>query len=149
MGYVPQGAEWYVAEVVEEIVVESDPRNVVHKNLVLIRADSPDEAYTKALEIGRQHEGSYTNPDGKLVRTSSRGLSHLDVVHDGLEHGAELMYERKTSVPEEEIRSWVLPKEQLGLFQDRGGQAKYPDYASKDIVEEAKKLVGSYRKRQD
>jgi hypothetical protein len=92
MVYVPEGAGWYVAEIIEEITVGGDPRNVVHRNLVLIRADSPDEAYTKALEVGGQHEGSYTNPDGRLVSTSFRGLSHLDVVHDGLEHGAELMY---------------------------------------------------------
>jgi hypothetical protein len=143
MVYVPKDAKWYVAEIVEEVVVAGDPRNVVHRNLVLIRADSPDEAYAKALEIGSQHEGSYTNPDGRLVRTSFRGLSHLDVIHDGLEHGAELTYERKTSVPEEEISKWVLSKDQLPLFQDRGGKPDYPDYASKSILEEAEKLIES------
>ena len=143
MVYVPQGAEWYVAEIVEEIVVDGDPRNVVHRNLILVRADSPDDAYAKALEIGSQHESSYTNPDGRLVSTRFRGLSHLDVIHDALEHGAELMYERKASVPEEEISKWVLSKEQLPLFQDRGGKPNYPDYAAKDILEEAEKLIGS------
>ena len=148
MVYLPQGAEWYVAEIIEEINVEGDPRNVVHRNLVLIRADSPDEAYTKALEIGRQHEGSYTNPDSRLVSTSFRGLSYLDVVHDSLEHGAELMYERKTSVPDEEICSWVLSKEQLPLFRDRGAASDYPDYASKEILEEAKTMLESAPKGQ-
>ncbi len=143
MVYVPQGAEWYVAEIVEEIIVEGDPRNVVHKNLVLIRADSADEAYTKSLEAGRQHEGSYKNPEGMLVSSTFRGLSYLDVIHDGLENGAELMFERKTSVPTEEISKWVLSKDQLPLFQDRGARPNYPDYASKDILEEAEKIIAS------
>ena len=146
MAYIPEGAKWYVAEIIEELVVEGDSRNVVHKNLVLIRADSPDDAYAKALEIGRQDEGSYTNPSGSLVSASFRGLGHLDVVHDSLEHGAELLYERKTAVPEEEIQKWLLTREQLPLFRDPQPPPDYPNYAAKDILEEAKAVV-SQRER--
>jgi hypothetical protein len=52
MGYIPEDAKWYLAEIVEEITVEEDSRNVVHRNLHLIRADSPEEAYRKAIELG-------------------------------------------------------------------------------------------------
>lgn len=143
MVYVPQGAEWYVAEVIEEITVEGDPRNVVHKNLILIRADSPDDAYAKAMKIGGQHESSYSNPEGKLVRATFRGLGYLDVVHDDLEHGAELLYERKTAVREAEIQKWVLSREQLPLFRASQPAPDYPDYGSKDILEEAKAIAES------
>jgi hypothetical protein len=30
MGYIPANAKWYLAEIVEQIAVEGDPRNVVH-----------------------------------------------------------------------------------------------------------------------
>ena len=32
MGYVPDDAKWWIAEIVEEITVEDDARNVVHIN---------------------------------------------------------------------------------------------------------------------
>jgi hypothetical protein len=51
MGFVPEGAEWYLAQVVIEFVVEGDARNVVHVNYLLVRAQSPDEAYQKALRL--------------------------------------------------------------------------------------------------
>jgi Domain of unknown function (DUF4288) len=145
MTYIPHGAQWYIAEIIEEIVVEGDSRNVVHKNLVLIRSDSPDDAYAKALEIGHQGEGSYTNPSGRLVSTRFRCLGHLDVIHDSLEHGAELLYERKTAVPEEEIQKWLLTREQLPLFRESQPPPDYPDYGSKDILEEAKAIADSDR----
>jgi hypothetical protein len=143
MAYVPQGAKWYVAEIIEEITVEGDPRNVVHKNLVLIQADSPDEAYAKAVELGSEHDSSYDNPTGKLVRARFRGLGYLDVIHDDLEHGAELLYEQKTSVPEERIQEWVLPKERLTVFRKEEPALDHPDYSAKDIVEEASKMLQS------
>ena len=46
MAFIPADAKWYLAEIVEQISVEGDPRSVIHTNLVLVRADSPDEAYS-------------------------------------------------------------------------------------------------------
>jgi hypothetical protein len=43
MGYIPPGAEWYLAEIVEEFRIAGESENIVHTNLVLVRADSPDE----------------------------------------------------------------------------------------------------------
>src|SRR5260370_3823593 len=117
MAHIPPEAQWYVAELVVEITVEDDPRNVVHKNLVLIRADSPEEAYEKALSLGREAETFYENPAGKQVRFKFRGLSELNVIQDELDHGAELLYEQKVEVSDEEIKRWVLPKELLAVFQ--------------------------------
>jgi hypothetical protein len=53
VGYVPNNAEWYLAELVQELVVADDPRNVIWRNLTLIHASSPDDAYEKALGLGR------------------------------------------------------------------------------------------------
>jgi hypothetical protein len=141
MVYIPAGAEWYVAEIIEEISVEGDDRNVVHKNLVLIHADSPDAAYSRALQIGSDGNTSYRNPDDKNVISRFRGLGYLDVVHGGIEDGTELLYERKTSVAEEEILKWVKAKEQLPLFGESENEPAYPNYSSGGILSEAVELI--------
>jgi hypothetical protein len=139
MGFVPPNAEWYVAEIIEEIFVADNDQNVVHKNLVLVHANSPEGAYARALEIGRDGESTYQNPKGEVVTSRFRGLGYLDVLHDGLEDGAELLYQRRTGISEEEITGWIRSKEELPLFQDRV-QVADPDNSSKDIVDEANKL---------
>jgi len=139
MAYIPPTAQWYVAELVEQITVEGDPRSVVHKNLALIRADSPEDAYQKALSLGREGEDAYDNPAGKKVRIVFRGLSELSVVYDKLDHGAELLYDERIGAPDEEIKRWLCPKEQLSVFRSTQADTS-PDYSSGEILEEARHL---------
>jgi hypothetical protein len=136
MGYIPKDAEWYLAEVIEEITVEDEPNNVVHFNWILVHAHSPEEAYSKALEHGRAGEVSYENPDGKLVRISFRGLHHLDVIHDKLEDGAEITYDERVGVPEEELQEYITPKDDLNVFRPfpTAFPPERPDYTSKEIM---------------
>jgi hypothetical protein len=136
MGYIPESAKWYLAEIVLQITVEGDPRNVVHTNLVLVRADSPEEAYQKALELGAAGDQFYENPDGKRVTFRFRGLHDLNVIHDDLEHGAELIYSEDLDLDESAIREWVAPKEELGVFRPITPSTG-PNYASRDVMEEA------------
>jgi hypothetical protein len=140
MAYIPKNAEWYVAEIIEEIIVESDPRNVVHRNLVLVHASSPDEAYRHAMELGKQIEIAYQNPAGKKVKSIFRGLGELSVVHDALEHGAELRYSEEISVPEERITKLVRKKGELSVFCETD-PARGPDYSSKEVLDEAYQLM--------
>lgn len=140
MAYIPENAKWYLATLIEEITVEGDNRNVVHKNLVLVRADGPEQAYENALDLGKNSEDSYENPEGKLVRIRFRGLRELNVVHDELEHGAELSYEESLRVSEEEIQSLLRRKEDLAIFQPIA-PTPGPDYSSGEVLEEAKRLI--------
>jgi Domain of unknown function (DUF4288) len=117
MGYIPEDAKWYLAEIVEEITVEDERDRVVYINWVLVRADSPDEAYSKALELGREGELSYENYDGKQVTYVFRGLRDLNVIHDELEHGAELAYSRKDGLTQEQVQALITPKPQLGIYR--------------------------------
>jgi Domain of unknown function (DUF4288) len=135
MGYIPKDAKWYLAEIVEEITVEDDPRNIVHRNLHLIRADSPEEAYRKAMELGAAGEASWENVDGKRVRFRFRGLCYLNVIHDELEHGAELSYREDIAVNESTIQEWIAPKEELGVFRPIT-RSTGPHFASRDVIEE-------------
>ena len=144
MAYIPPDAEWYIAEIVEEIIVANDDRNVIHRNLVLINAHSPDEAYNRAIALGKGGETEYENPLGQRVVIKFRGLSSLDVIHDLIEHGAELRFLESVSVPEAEIIKLLKSKEQLEVFQDIGPR-RGPDYASKEVVDEAIELMAKNR----
>ena len=135
MGYIPENAEWYLAEIIEQITVEDDPRIVVHTNMVLIHASSPKQAYEKANELGKQSNISYDNTEGKLVTIKFLGLHDLNVIHDQLEHGAELTYQEYIGMDERKIQALVSTKNDLGVFAPiktpRG-----PNYAARDIMED-------------
>lgn len=133
MAFIPEDAKWFLAEIVEQITVEGDPRNVVHTNLVLVRADSPEEAYHKAAELGAAGEASYENPDGKRVSIRFRGLHDLNVIHDELEHGAEIIFSEDLSMDEAAIRKWVPAKEALGVFRPIT-RSRGPDYSSGEVM---------------
>jgi hypothetical protein len=140
--YIPPDAKWYIAKVVEEITVEGDPRNVVHTNFLLIRADSPEEAYDKAFVLGKDDEDNYQNPSGKTVRVRFCGLSGLNVVHGDLEHGTELLYEENIGIPTEKVEEKILSKDQLAVFRSFGPR-KVPDYSSAEVVDAASRLANN------
>ena len=144
MAHVPDNAWWYVAELIMELTVDGDPQNVVHKNLVLIKAASPEEAYQKALELGKAGENSYSNPKGKLVTTKFRGLGHLDVILDALEHGAEIQFEEHVDVSADQIKKWIHRKEELNVFLAIE-QSSASDYSSGEIMNEVEKMVDEKR----
>jgi hypothetical protein len=135
MAFVPKDAKWYLADIIEEIRVKGNRRNVLHANLVLIRADSPEEAYEKAMALGKRGNTKYKNPEGKMVTIRFRGLKDLNVIYEELEHGSEITFSRKVGVSEKRIKRWIRPKKELGVFAPflahRG-----PDYASAEIVQE-------------
>ena len=136
MAYIPKDAHWYLADVVIKHVIEGDARNVVHINMHLIEADSPERAYEKATALGRDAEQAYTNTDGRAVRVTFCGLRSLNVIHDKLEDGAELTYEESIDVPESQLSTWVRPRERLGVFRPRetGFQRNAPNYMPGSVM---------------
>jgi hypothetical protein len=142
MAYIPESAEWYLAEIVEEIIVEGDSRHIVHTNLVLIQAKTPEQAHDKAMELGTAREQSYENPDGKAVKFRFRGLHDLNVIHDKLEHGAELIYWANLDWDESAIRGWVTSKENLGAFKPIS-RSTGPNYSSGKIMEAVHRMIAN------
>ncbi|MFO0959661.1 MAG: DUF4288 domain-containing protein [Isosphaeraceae bacterium] len=134
MAYIPEDARWYLADILLEHTVENDPRNVVHTNTHLIEAESPDQAYEKAVALGRAGEMEYANTDGKQVRTVFRGLRSLSVIHEPLEDGAELAYYESVGVSEDELRRWALPREELGVFRPRRRKRDIPNYEAESVM---------------
>jgi Domain of unknown function (DUF4288) len=116
MAYIPADAEWYLADVVIEIQVEGHPESIVHTNTMLIRAGSPEEAYEKALKLGEASEMEHQNIVGSKVTFRFRGLRDLNVIHDKLEDGSELVYHEQSVTDKHAITRWVTPKGQLAVF---------------------------------
>ncbi len=141
MSYIPEDAHWYVAEILEEINVEGAANKIVHRNLVLVEANSPDHAYERAMELGTQGEASYRNAEGRNVIVRFLGLADLSSVYDDLEHGAELAYTEQVVPPDENTIAWVRSKNELSVF---GSTRKLPaelDYSDRAIVDEAMQLL--------
>jgi hypothetical protein len=144
MAFIPHDAKWYLAEIVQEITVQDDPRNIVWRNLTLVRADSPDEAYDKAISLGVDGNTEYENPDGKLVCTTFRGLSSLNVIYDELEHGAELLFHTDVDLRPDELKKVLRLKDELEVFSPIR-KLDGPDIASRAVIEEAKERFGIER----
>lgn len=140
MGFVPANAEWYLAELVQELTVQEDSRNVVWRNLILIHAHSPDEA----LSLGRAGDTEYLNPSGKQVTVRFQGIASMDVIHDALEDGAELTFHSETNVAPERLRKLLHSKEELELFRPNK-PLEGPDVASGEIVKEVQERFGISR----
>jgi len=86
-------ARWYVAKLIEEIAVEDDPLKVIHRTVTVLYANSEQEAYEKALSLGKEREITYRNTAAKLVRTTFWGLGELNVIHDNPDHGVDFFKE--------------------------------------------------------
>ena len=142
MAYIPKDAKWYIAELVMECRIDGESRNVVHVNIILIRADSPEEAFKKAQELGRESESSYLNPKNQQVLWRYRGLRDLNVIHDELEDGAELMFEEKIAISADEVQKMLTAKYQLNVFRPIASRdSSQPNYISQEIIEEALKMI--------
>jgi hypothetical protein len=139
MAWIPKNAKWYLADLIMHHQIASEARHLVHINLTLIRADSPEQAYTEAERLGHAAEITYENSDSNQVQIVFRGLMDLNVIHDKLEHGAELAYTQRICNTENEVREIVTEKAQLTVFRHREASSR-PNYMPKSIDDELKKL---------
>lgn len=138
---IPNKQQWYVAELVVAIAVEGHDQTVVHRNLVLVRADSDAAAYDHAVELGKELNDTDVNPAGRAVTKEFLGLGDLAKVHDELEDGAELCFTEKLVTDKEALRAGLPSRERLTAFRPR---AESPiDYRSREVVEMMKKMSGA------
>lgn len=128
---------WYLADLIMEIVIAASPQNVVHINTILIRAESADHAYAKALAYGAESQLTYTNTEGNLVTIQFRGLRDMNEIMDTLEDGAELMFEERTGLTDAEIVRLITPKEHLTIFAaGTPTEGSTPNYLPAAVAEE-------------
>ena len=82
---------WYVAVLVLECRVGDHPTGTADVQIRLVAADSHEEAYEKALFLGRRAEQTYSNADGEQVTWLFKGLHALDEAFaQELTDGAEI-----------------------------------------------------------
>jgi Domain of unknown function (DUF4288) len=144
MAYVPDNAEWFLAQIVQEIRVAGSKRNIVHINFVIIHASSPEAAYHRAISMGKKGDVSYVNEMGKRVTIRFRGLRDLDVIYDPLDDGCEIMYTEKLGVRPKGVRKLVRPKRELEIFLPIRERPGRPNFSSKEIMDEVnRKLKGN------
>lgn len=142
MTAIPNDEKWYIAELVMECQIEDEPRNVVHVNILLVQANSPEDAFVKAEQLGREGEDFCLNPNSKVVTWTYRGLRNLMVIDDDLEHGAELMFEEEIGISEEDVQAMLSQKSQLNVFRPyEPRDADFPSYGSKDILDEVDRMI--------
>jgi Domain of unknown function (DUF4288) len=101
MSNSPATARWYIAELTEEVTLESDPQNIVHKKTRIIFADSPQDAYEKALAMITEHETGYLNEHHKAIRTRFWGLRELSLSNEDMD------------------RAGILPESRFGVARRR------------------------------
>jgi hypothetical protein len=142
MAFIPKDAEWFLAELVEEIRVGGSKRNIVHINYVIVRAASPRAAFARATALGKQSAISYKNEMGKKVTIRFRGLRNLDVIYDPLEDGCEIMFEEKLGVSEKGIKKLVRSKSELEVFLPIRARRGRPNYSSNRVMDTVAKTVG-------
>jgi hypothetical protein len=131
----PASASWYLADLVVEVRVEGYKRSVVQLNTVLVKANSPEDAYEKAKQVGRRYNHAHENPAGRRVTFRFRGIHYLAEIVDGvLEHGAELMWRELQRVTEPGIRRLIPKKQDMVAFSPLKSR-QVPDYSSKEVVE--------------
>jgi len=146
MAFIPENARWFLAQHVAEIRVQRHKRNVVHINYVLIQAKGPQEAYRKAIELGKRGNTKYKNPDGETVTIRFLGLRDLDVIHDPLEHGCEIMFSERLGMTRAGIRRLLRKKAELEAFLPVRNRPSRPCYASKEIMDEVAKELARHER---
>jgi hypothetical protein len=81
----PETARWYIAELVEELILDGNIRNVIHRKTRVIFADCQEDAYQKALSLSQEHEPTYLNQTLKGAQTRYWGLNELNLLQNETE----------------------------------------------------------------
>lgn len=139
MAFIPENARWFIGEFVESIRIEGQRDVLVHINTLLIEARSAQEAFDKAQELGAEMNSEYENTEGETVICRFEGLQELNVIHDELEHGAELCYQALSGVGERRLRGLITAKESLAVFRERKSAAE--NYFPLSVAQELKKRL--------
>ena len=111
----PEMARWYIAELTEEVTLEGDPQNVVHKKTRVIFADTPQDAYDKALAMITEHEVGYLNEHHKAIRTRFWGLRELTLSNEDMDW-AGILPESRAGSARRRNSTGLSPEQQFALL---------------------------------
>jgi len=115
MANSPEASRWYVAELTEEVTLEGDPLNIVHKKTRVIFADTAEDAYEKALSMITEHELGYLNEHKRAVRTRFWELRELDLSNEDMDRAGMLPQEKKGAARRRNSTG-LTPEQQFALL---------------------------------
>lgn len=116
---------WWVAILVERLELKGEDRKNLNRrctfdeNIHLIKAKDRDEAYQKAMNLGKVgHNLKMTFEDGTKGGWVFEGVSELLPIYDELEDGAEILWTRHFSKAVKTAKAMVRKKSELSVFDD-------------------------------
>lgn len=120
---------WYIVEIIEKYEPvdrneEQDLRRVTTwGNHHLIKAESPEKAFDKAVKLGQEKNYKFINSDKIEMESFFVGIGELLPIYEDIEDGAELMWNdygfisnrRTMRMPyeKEELMELIKPKQKL------------------------------------
>lgn len=90
-------------------------RCLVWENTRIIKARDRNEAYAKAMRLGKECSPSKTDRG----EWRFMGIAQLLPIYEDLADGAELMWEDRGMLTQTRVRTLTKPKKQLPVFDDR------------------------------
>ena len=112
---------WWVCCEVQQWVsrrqgkLTDNSRCLVWENTRLIRARNRDEAFRKAIRLGRDEFPSRTNGgEWRFV-----GISMLLPIYEDIEDGAEILWTDRGQMSVKRIKKLVKSKRELSVFNDK------------------------------
>ncbi|MGQ8338633.1 DUF4288 domain-containing protein [Sunxiuqinia sp. A32] len=128
-----ENKNWYIVEIIEKCEpVERDEKQDLRRvitwgNHHLIKANSPEKAFDKAVKLGKESEYKFTNADKIEMEWIFVGIGDLLPIYEDIEDGAELMWtdygfisnRRTMRMPYEkqELMESIKPKQKLNKKQ--------------------------------
>lgn len=123
-----KNGNWFIVEIIEKCEpVKRDEKQELRRvttwgNHHLIKADSPEKAFDKAVKLGKEAEYKFTNTDKIKMEWIFVGIGELLPIYEDIEDGAELMWNdygfisnrRTMRMPYEkkELMKLIKPKQQ-------------------------------------
>jgi len=118
----PENARWFIAELIEELILSGNVRNVVHRKTRVIFADSHQDAFEKALALSTEHEPSYLNQKHDAPQTRYWSFHELNLLSD--ENASKV----ETKKPRPHFRrSDNITPEQVALLMASAHQGGLPN----------------------
>ncbi|HEY5550684.1 MAG TPA: DUF4288 domain-containing protein [Opitutaceae bacterium] len=112
---------FYIAELVQECRVRGIKTSMVWVNIHLIKASSANEAYSKALKKGKEHNARYrAGKDARPARWVFRGIRQLMPIYEKIADGAEIMFETHEGLTPASVKKMVRPRNRLFAIVDEG-----------------------------
>ena len=123
-----KNGNWYIVEIIEKCEpVERNEKQELRRvttwgNHHLIKADSPEKAFDKAVKLGKEAEYKFKNTDKIEMEWIFVGIGELLPIYEDIEDGAELMWNdygfisnrRTMRMPykKKELMKLIKPKQQ-------------------------------------